>query len=475
MSVRVRFAPSPTGFLHIGGGRTALFNWLLARQSGGTFVLRIEDTDLERSRPEFEAQILRDLTWLGLDWDEGPGVGGPYAPYRQTDRADHYVPYVQRLLDTGHAYRCNCTVARLDALREEQSARKEKPRYDGRCRDLGLGPDCGEHVVRFRTPLSGSLLVDDLIKGPVTFDLAEFDDLVILRSDGSPIYNFVVVIDDLEMEISTVLRGDDHLNNTPKQILLYQALGAPLPRFGHMPLILGPDGSRLSKRHGATSVGSYRDLGILPEALLNYLARLGWAHGDQEVFSKEDLIACFDVAGIGKSGGRWDMDKLTWLNQVWMKRLSTAELAERARPYLEALGLPVDERLTAAVGTLQERARTLVELAEAARFYFTADDALTYDEESAAKFLKPDVASALADLAQALGDLSDWTAPALEAAVGAFLEPRGLKLGKIAQPVRVAITGQKTGPGVFETLAALGRDSALARLRRAAAHAAGKA
>ncbi len=467
-SLRVRFAPSPTGFLHIGGARTALFNWLLARGQGGTYVLRIEDTDLERSKPEFEAQILRDLGWLGLDWDEGPGVGGPYAPYRQTERTDHYLPYVQRLLDTGHAYRCDCSNERLDALREEQTARKEKPGYDGRCRDRGLGPDCGPHVVRFRTPREGTLTVDDMVKGPVEFDLSEFDDMVVLRSDGSPIYNFVVVIDDLEMKISHVLRGDDHLNNTPKQIMLYEALGAETPRFGHLPLILGPDGSRLSKRHGATSVGSYRDMGILPEALLNYLARLGWSHGDQEVFSKDELVAAFNVDGIGKSGGRWDMDKLTWLNQVWIKRLAVDDLAERARPFFEALGLAVDGRLALAVGTLRERARTLVELAEMGRFYFVDDAALSYDPEAVEKFLKPDARAQLGLLAEALSAEERWEIDALEAAMGRFLETHGLKLGKVAQPVRVAITGQKVGPGVFETLVALGRERSLARLRLAA-------
>ncbi len=468
MSLRVRFAPSPTGFLHIGGARTALFNWLLARRLGGTLVLRIEDTDLERSKPEFEAQILRDLAWLGLDWDEGPIVGGPHEPYRQTERSDHYMPYIQRLLDTGWAYRCDCTTERLDTLREEQSARKEKPRYDGRCRDRGLSADCGRHVVRFRTPTEGSLTVDDMVKGPVTFELAEFDDLVILRSDGSPIYNFVVVIDDLEMEISHVLRGDDHLNNTPKQILMYQALGAPIPRFGHMPLILGPDGSRLSKRHGATSVGSYRDMGILPEAMLNYLARLGWSHGDQEVFSKTDLTEVFDVEGIGKSGGKWDMDKLTWLNQVWLKRVPSAELAALSRPFFEALGLVTDARLEAAVTTLRERSRTLVDLAESGRFYFEADEAMRFDAEAVSKFLKPEIAPALADLAERLSALSTWDQAGLEGAVNALLEQHGLKLGKLAQPVRVAITGQKVGPGVFECLEALGQERAVRRLRSAA-------
>ncbi len=468
MSLRVRFAPSPTGFLHIGGARTALFNWLLARGQGGTYVLRIEDTDLERSKPEFEAQILRDLTWLGLDWDEGPLVGGPYAPYRQTERNDHYLPYVQRLLDSGQAYRCDCSAERLDALRESQTASKTKPGYDGRCRDRNLGPDCGPHVVRFRTPSEGTLTVDDMVKGPVDFDLSEFDDMIVLRSDGSPIYNFVVVIDDMEMKITHVLRGDDHLNNTPKQIMLYQALGAETPRFGHLPLILGPDGSRLSKRHGATSVGSYRDMGILPEALLNYLARLGWSFGDQEVFSQDELKAAFDVSAIGRSGGRWDMDKLLWLNAVWIKRLPPEVLTERSRPYFEALGLGVDERLGAAVATLRERARTLVELAESGRFYFVDEAQLSYDPEAVQKFLKPETADQLRELASVLEAQERWELGVIEATVTAFLEVRGLKLGKLAQPVRVAITGQKTGPGVFETLAALGRERSLSRLRAAA-------
>lgn len=467
MSIRVRFAPSPTGHLHIGGARTALFNWLLARQKGGTYVLRIEDTDRARSTAENEAEILRDLRWLGLDWDEGPEVGGPYGPYRQTDRMERYAEVVQQLIAAGHAYRCTCSEERVDELRARATELKQNPRYDGHCRDLGLGPDCGPHAVRFRMPQTGSTWVHDLVKGSVEFDNQELDDLVIQRADGMPIYNFVVVVDDVDMKISHVLRGDDHLNNTPKQINIYLALGAEPPAFGHMPLILGPDGSRLSKRHGATSLGAYRELGLLPEAMLNYLARLGWSAGDQEVFSKDELIAAFSVDGIGVSGGRWDMEKLSWLNQVWMKRLPLEELAARAVPYFVAAGLSPDERLPLVVGTLRERTRSLVELAAAARFYYADDYAV--DAEAVAKFLGAASAPLLTGLADALEGAGAWDAATLEVATNAWLAAAGLKLGKVAQPARVALSGQKTGPGLFETLAALGRDRSLARLRAGAA------
>ena len=465
--VRVRFAPSPTGHLHIGGARTALFNWLLARGTGGTFVLRIEDTDRARSTSAFEAEILVDLRWLGLDWDEGPEVGGPHGPYRQTERADRYAAAIDQLLENGHAYRCDCSADRLDALRAEQQAKKETPRYDGRCRDRQLGPDCGDHVVRFRAPREGVTVVDDLVKGQVEVDNAELDDIIIQRGDGTPIYNFVVVSDDIDMRITHVLRGDDHLNNTPKQILIYEALGAPVPRFAHVPLILGADGSRLSKRHGATSVGSYRDMGMLPEAMVNYLARLGWAHGDQEIFSLDELIAAFDVSGVGKSGAKWDLEKLSWLNQVWMKRLDPDDLAARVRPFVEALGLAPDARLTLAALTLRERARTLDELADKARVYFVDDAALDFDPGAVSKHFKAATGPMLRDLAQALDAVADWDQPSLEAAVAAFIEPLGLKLGKVAQPVRVAVSGQGVGPGLFETLEALGRDRAIRRIRAA--------
>ena len=328
MSVRVRFAPSPTGNLHIGGVRTALFNVLFARTTGGVFLLRIEDTDEDRSTLEYEAVVLRELRWCGIDWDEGPEVGGPFGPYRQSERADRYRAALDALLTSGAAYRCTCTPERIEALRKVQLENKQHLGYDGHCRDLGLGEDSGPHCVRLRVPHDGAVVVDDLFKGTVTYDAAEIDDLVLVRTDGVPTYNFVVVVDDAHMQISHVLRGEEHLNNTPKQVLLYRALGLTPPRFGHMPLILGQDGSKLSKRHGATSVASYRELGIHPEALVNYLCRLGWSRDDMEVFSFDEILAVFDLANIGKSPSKWDVEKLQWVNAHWMKRLDPAVVAE---------------------------------------------------------------------------------------------------------------------------------------------------
>lgn len=465
--MRVRFAPSPTGHLHIGGARTALFNWLLARRHGGTYILRIEDTDQERSRREYEGEILRSLRWMGLDWDEGPEVGGPNGPYRQMERLDHYDPYIERLLVEGKAYRCTCSAERVEEGRQELVAQGLKPMYDRRCRDLDLGPDCGEHVVRLRAPLDGSTDFVDHVRGLVQTGNVELDDLVIRRSNGLPVYNFVVVIDDIEMGISLVVRGEDHVNNTPKQVLIYQAVGASVPEFAHAPLILGPDGSRLSKRHGATSVRSYEEDGYLAEALVNYLCRLGWSHGDQEIFSLSELVQAFALSGITKAGGRWDVDKLRWLNQTWMKRVDPADLAERARPFFLQAGAPaqaLDDRLVPAVLTVRERAWTLVELAAAGLFYFLPDDALAWDEAAVAKHLVPAAVPLLDGLLGVLEGVSDWRMEPLEEAVKAWVEAQGHKLGKVAQPVRVSLTGQATGPGLFEMLAAIGRPTALRRI-----------
>jgi glutamyl-tRNA synthetase len=467
MSIRCRFAPSPTGNLHIGGARTALFNLLFARKMGGTFVLRIEDTDEDRSTPEYEAVILRDFGWLDIAWDEGPNVGGPHGPYRQSERAHLYRAAADRLLAEGKAYRCTCSEERVAALREEQTAKKLRVGYDGHCRDRNLGPDAGPHCVRIKVP-EGRTHVDDLFKGPVSFDNADFDDFVLLRTGGGPMYNFVVVVDDVLMEMTHVLRGEEHLMNTPKQLLLYQALGHTPPRFGHFPLILGPDGSKLSKRHGATAVGNYRDLGFHPEALVNYLARLGWSHGDMELFSFDELLAAFDLADIGKSGSKWDIDKLTWVNAHWMKTLPVELVARRARPFFEKAGAPPpdDEKLQGAVKCLRARAATLVEMAEQGRFFFAPDDAVPRDADAFAQFVGPN-RDMLTALVAHLAPLRDWSEGGLEAHVGAFVAERGLKLGKVAQPVRVCLTGQKVGPGLFETLAVLGPDVALRRLRNA--------
>jgi glutamyl-tRNA synthetase len=463
--LRVRFAPSPTGYLHIGGARTAMFNWLLARNLGGTFVLRIEDTDEDRSTPEYEAVILRELRWLGLDWDEGPDVGGPYAPYRQTERMHTYRDATERMLAAGTAYRCTCTVERIDALRAEQEARKQKPRYDGHCRDLRLGPDCGPHTIRLRVE-TGETVVPDLIKGRVVYDNGELDDLILVRTDGVPTYNFVVVCDDVAMAITHVLRGDEHLNNTPKQLLIYSALGATPPRFGHMPLILNLEGKKMSKRDGETSVAEYRANGFLPEGMMNYLARLGWSHGDQEIFSKEDLVRLFSVEGIGTSPGKWDMDKLGWVNAHWMRTLPVERIAEAARPLFEARGCVLDERYVDAVRVLRERHRTLVELADAGAFFFVPDDRVARDEAAFTSVIVP-ARTLLGDVARLLAAQEDWSETALEASVSTWCAETGTKLGKVAQPVRVALTGQKVGPGLFQTLAVLGRETSLRRIRSA--------
>ncbi|HNC96131.1 MAG TPA: glutamate--tRNA ligase [Myxococcota bacterium] len=465
MSLRVRFAPSPTGNLHIGGARTALFNHMLAKGQGGSFILRIEDTDTGRSTPEYEAVILRELRWLDIGWDEGPEVGGPHAPYRQSERAGIYANYTKKLLEGGMAYRCTCSVERLDALRASQEAAKQKPGYDGHCRDKNLGADVGPHVVRLRVPEQGETVVDDYFKGQVSFANEELDDMILVRTDGVPTYNFVVVVDDAHMGITHVLRGDEHLNNTPKQLLIYAALGLTPPRFGHMPLILGPDGSKLSKRHGATSVAGYREMGILPEALINYLTRLGWAHGDMEIFSKAEAVEVFSLDGVGRSPGKWDMDKLLWVNAQWMKRLAPERVAEALRPHLLSRGLQVEGRdLTPVVLALRERARTLVELADGAAFFFQADHEVKRDEDAAKAFLGPDNVAMLSALADHI-EGADWTDAALELSVNQFCTERGLKLGKVAQPARVATCGQKVGPGLFQTLTILGKETALRRLR----------
>ena len=465
MTIRVRFAPSPTGYLHIGGARTALFNWLYARRHDGTFVLRIEDTDPERSKPEYEAQIIDAMKWLGLDWDEGPHNGGDFGPYRQSDRFSLYRSYIERLLESGQAYRCTCTKERLDALREEQKANKTRLGYDGKCRNACHGPNCGTHVIRLKMPTEGVTVVDDLIKGPTRFDNANLTDWVLMRADGTPTYNFVVVVDDHEMAITHVVRGDDHLNNTPKQQCLYEALDLPVPAFAHLPMILGEDGSRMSKRHGATSVGEYRKDGFLAEALINYLTRLGWAHGDMEAFTTDESTAVFTFDGVNKTGAKWDRVKLTWLNQHWMKQLSTDELAKRARPFFEDRGLTVDERLPAAVASLAERAKTLVELAEQGAFYFIDDADLDHDPAAVKKFMKASRGENLDALIVALEGVEAWTEASLETTIQEFLTTHELKLSRIAQPVRVSLTGQRVGPGLYETLAAMGRDRSLARLR----------
>ena len=453
-----RFAPSPTGYLHIGGARTALFNWLFARRSGGKFILRIEDTDQERYTPEAVQAILDGMSWLGILWDEGP--------YFQMERIDLYRKEANRLLQEGKAYRCICSKEDLDARREEMKARGEKPRYDRRCIDLPPEATEGKpHVVRIKTPLSGKTVVRDLFRGEVAFENLELDDLILLRTDGSPTYNYVVVVDDASMGITHVLRGDDHLNNTPKQIILYQALGYPLPQFGHFPLIHGMEGGKLSKRQDDVSVMAYKDKGFLPEAMVNYLVRLGWGHGDQEIFSITEMTDYFSLEHVGKSPSKFNMDKLLHLNAHYIKTSEPARIAELLSPFLEKLGIHEKPTpwMTKAVTTLQERSRTLEEMAQAMEFYFREK---TADPKAAAKFLTAEIAPALSEIADEFAGLSDFDAQA-EDAVKAVVERRGGNL-KIHQPIRVAITGSSASPDLFDVIRLLGKDEAVRRLRNAA-------
>lgn len=459
-TVITRFAPSPTGYLHIGGARTALFNWLFARRHGGVFILRIEDTDRERSTDESIRAILEAMEWLGMDWDQGP--------YYQTQRMAYYQEYLQKLLETGQAYYCECSAEEVERRRQEALKAGKKPKYDGRCREKGLGPGPGR-VVRFRCPQAGTTLLNDLIKGPIEFDNAELDDLVLFRSDGMPTYNFAVVVDDVSMGITYVIRGDDHVNNTPRQILLYQALGAPLPRFAHVPMILGQDRTRLSKRHGATSVMAYKDMGFLPEALVNYLVRLGWSYGDQEIFSRQELIEKFDLDRVGSSASVFDMEKLLWLNAHYLREKTPQELGGLVLPFLRQMQLPEKEAsfLERAVSTLQPRSRTLKELAEGLRFYLV--DRVSYDDQAARKFLTPDMIRPFRLLMERLQALNRFTEEAVEKIFRELAEEMGVKLGKIAQPVRVALTGVTASPGLFEIMDILGKEAVIGRLAQACA------
>lgn len=456
MTVITRFAPSPTGLLHVGGVRTALFSWLYARHRGGKFILRIEDTDRERSTDAAVRVILDGMKWLGLDADAGP--------YFQTQRYDRYREVIARMLREGSAYHCYCTKPELEALRAQQLARKEKPRYSGLCRDR-TEPRAGvEPVVRFKNPTAGSVLVDDLVHGPVTFDNRELDDLIMARSDGTPTYNFCVVVDDMDMAVTHVIRGDDHLNNTPRQMNMLSALGATAPAYAHVPMILGADGSKLSKRHGAVSVLQYQEEGYLPSALLNYLVRLGWAHGDQEIFTLDEMIAAFDIRDVNKAASAFNPEKLLWLNQQHMMRMQPADLVPHLRAQLQRLGLDSDdERLLEGVVLAQrERAKTLKEMAHNSRFFFTSD--IELDPKAAAKHLTTTEAPALLEVRERLAELPDWTAASIHGALNALATRLDVGLGKIAQPLRVAVTGSSVSPPIDATLALLGRERTLARL-----------
>ncbi|HEY7142556.1 MAG TPA: glutamate--tRNA ligase [Methylomirabilota bacterium] len=469
-SVRVRFAPSPTGHLHVGGARTALFNWLFARHQAGVFLLRIEDTDRDRSTDEAIHQILDAMTWLGLDWDrEGPEGDGRYGGYsRQTSRFEIYRAHAERLLAEGRAYRCYCTSEELDLRREAAQARGETFRYDGRCRDLPLRPGAPA-ALRLRIPDAGTTVVPDLIHGDVTFDRATLDDWILVRSDGTPTYNFCVVVDDVTMKITHVIRGNDHLSNTPKQILCYQALGYPLPVFAHIPMILGPDRKRLSKRHGATSVLAFRDEGFLPEAMVNYFARLGWAHGDQEVFTQDELIRLFDLGHVGATPAIFDRTKLEWLNQVWMKRLvedpaGRERLVEAFVPYLERAGIagPPKTRVIPAVANLATRVTTLAAMVPKARFYF--EDPAAYDPTAFGKLATPALGPRLDRLLARLTGLEPWTEAELEGGCRQLAAELGVKLVDLAQPMRLALTGETASPPIFGVMADLGRETTLRRL-----------
>ena len=461
MAIRTRFAPSPTGFLHIGGLRTALFSWLYARRHSGVFVLRVEDTDLERSTPEAVQQILDGLEWAGLVPDEGP--------FFQTKRFDRYKDVIAELLATGKAYRCYCTKEELEQMRAQQTARGEKPRYDGRWRERTDSLPGAPFVVRFKNPLTGEAVVDDVVHGRVVFQNSELDDLIIARSDGTPTYNFCVVVDDMDMQISHVIRGDDHLNNTPRQLNMLLALGQRPPVYAHLPMILGPDGAKLSKRHGAVSVLQYRDEGFLPEAILNYLVRLGWSHGDQEFFTIEEMTRLFDIADVNKSASAFNVDKLTWLNQQHMMRAPAARIAPVLRWHLEREGIQAadEAQLEQIVVSQRERAKTVREMARNSMFFFRAPTA--YDEKAVRKHVTAEVLALLADAAKDLGQLTDWSAPAIHEYLNGFAGAKGVPLGKLAQPIRLAMCGGSVSPPIDATLAILGKTEALSRLARALA------
>jgi glutamyl-tRNA synthetase len=455
--LRVRFAPSPTGYLHIGGARTALFNYLLAKKQQGTFVLRIEDTDLERSTQASTDAILQAMDWLGLSYDEGP--------FYQSERTALYLEKIAELLAAGKAYRCYCTQAELDAKRQQMQQEGRKPKYDGTCRYAAPQEPAGRpFVVRFAAPGTGETTFLDRIKGSISFQNEELDDLIIQRSDGSPTYNFVVVVDDATMGINLVIRGDDHINNTPRQILLYHALGYQVPEFAHVPMILGADKARLSKRHGATSVMAYRDQGFLPEALVNYLVRLGWSHGDQEIFSLAELIELFALENVGKSAGVFNPDKLLWINSHYIREASQEKLAALATPFLLERGLPVANGpdLVRVVKSLQERAKTVVELADGAEFFYRQTP--VYDPADCDKFVTPAQLELFRSLRELFAAAKDFTSAALKQQFQDLLESLGLGFGKGAQPLRVAMTGSRGGPDLFELIEILGRERVMLRL-----------
>jgi glutamyl-tRNA synthetase len=461
MTVVTRFAPSPTGMLHIGGVRTALFSWLHARHHGGRFILRVEDTDRERSTQQAVDVILDGMRWLELGADEGP--------YFQSQRYPRYRQVIAQLVERGAAYRCYCTREELEQMRQQQLARKEKPRYDGRCRERTQPRPEVTPAIRFKNPLDGEVIVEDQVHGRVVFQNRELDDLIIERSDGNPTYNFCVVVDDMDMGVTHVIRGDDHLNNTPRQMNMLLALGAKVPVYAHLPMILGSDGAKLSKRHGAVSVLQYRDEGFLPEAVLNYLARLGWSHGDQEIFSIEEMIQLFDIADVNKSASAFNGEKLAWLNQQHMMRAPAARLVEPLRWHLQQAGVDAqnEAQLEQIVVSQRERAKTLKEMSANSVFFFRAPQ--SYDEKAVRKNVSADILPLLSTVTAELGALTEWTAPAIHAVVGGVAERAGVPLGKLAQPLRLAMCGGTVSPPIDATLAILGQQETLQRLGAARA------
>jgi glutamyl-tRNA synthetase len=461
--VRVRFAPSPTGHLHIGGARTALFNRLYARHNKGIFILRLEDTDRTRSTEEYISSIIEGIKWLNLHWDEGP--------YRQTDRFDVYRSYAGKLLNEEKAYYCYCSPEELEQRRQEALAQGKSLKYDGRCRNLKEPVPGRKPAVRFKMPQEGETVVNDLIRGRIVFENTQLDDLIIMRSDGTPTYNFTVVVDDVDMNITHVIRGDDHLNNTPKQIHIYRALGHEVPFFVHLPMILGADKTRLSKRHGATSVIAYKEMGYLPDALVNYLVRLGWSYGDQEVFTPEELIKYFSFDNIGKAAAVFNPEKLLWLNSQYIINSPSERLIELVMPFLVKENVIKEDRtfdkkwLSKAINTLKERSRTLIELANSLRYYLVED--IEYDLKAKEKFLNENSLASLVEVKEALKTLDNFIAPEIERVFMSIVEKQKTKLGKIAQPVRVAITGRTESPGIFEVLEIVGKEKTLKRLERA--------
>lgn len=454
--VRTRFAPSPTGSLHIGGARTALYCWLYARKMQGTFILRIEDTDLERSTKESVQAILDGMSWLSLDFDEGP--------FYQTARFDRYHEVIQQMLAEGTAYRCYCSKERLEALRKEQMDKKEKPRYDGFCRHLTQQKN-ESHVVRFKNPLDGVVEFNDLIRGQLSFANSELDDLIIARSDGSPTYNFTVVVDDLDMKITHVIRGDDHINNTPRQINIFRALGAASPHYAHLPMILGSDGKRLSKRHGALSVMQYREDGYLPHALINYLVRLGWSHGDQEIFSREELIQFFDISDINRAPAALNEEKLLWLNQYYIKNAPREVVVKELAWHMEKLGIDTTKgpSLAEIIDAQAERTKTLKEMAERSRYFY--EEVILSEEIQ--KQVTADVVPALRMISEGLENLEHWTKENIHAVITQTVESTGLKFGKLAQPLRLILTGGTVSPPIDQTIQLIGQKKAAERLNRA--------